>query len=139
MSKTVTAQELLKMYADLLADHKRLTGEHNTLLSVHCRATKFYNDTITGNEQVITSLRSNLATTTRKLERVQAENESLKKKIANSNNIRPKSIGVALTGDMPDYEYTTDGKRMCFINYQTGNRVYAGDALFHKLKNEMLA
>jgi len=40
--------------------------------------------------------------------------------------------------DLNDYEYSSDGKRMRFINYITGDVVYHEDALFHKLKKNML-
>jgi hypothetical protein len=40
--------------------------------------------------------------------------------------------------DLNNWEYTSDGKRMCFINYISGLRVYHGDTLFHTLKNKML-
>lgn len=48
------------------------------------------------------------------------------------------AVGVELVGDLNDYEYISDGKRMCFINYKTGNRVYAGETLFRDLKSRML-
>jgi hypothetical protein len=41
-------------------------------------------------------------------------------------------------GDFNDYEYSSDGKRMCFINFKTGNVVYACDDLYSKLKSQML-
>ena len=48
------------------------------------------------------------------------------------------AIGVELIGDLNDYEYISDGKRMCFINYITGNRVYSGETLFRDLKSRMM-
>ena len=53
------------------------------------------------------------------------------------DSYRTKS-GVEMVGDLADYEYSSDGKRMCFINFITGNVVYSGEALFSKLKNNML-
>jgi hypothetical protein len=41
-------------------------------------------------------------------------------------------------GDLNDYEYQNDGKRMCFINIHTGNKVYYHDPLFDELKRRML-
>ncbi len=37
-----------------------------------------------------------------------------------------------------DYEYISDGKRMCFINYLTGKRLYYEDPEFHVLMKKML-
>lgn len=40
--------------------------------------------------------------------------------------------------DLTDWEYSSDGKRMCFINFKTGERVYHEDQKFHILKSHML-
>lgn len=40
--------------------------------------------------------------------------------------------------DLENWEYISDGNRLCFINYLSGLRVYANDNLFHVLKRKML-
>jgi hypothetical protein len=40
--------------------------------------------------------------------------------------------------ELTDWEYTSDGKRMCFINFKDGRRVYHEDDLFHDLKRNLL-
>lgn len=59
------------------------------------------------------------------------------------SNVESKYFNGDISGwndddDIDNWEYISDGKRICFININTGLRVYHGDSLFHKLKNKML-
>lgn len=56
----------------------------------------------------------------------------------NDNFHSHNSHRVEKIDDLDGYEYSSDGKRLCFINYTTGDVVYRGDALFSNLKNMML-
>jgi len=40
--------------------------------------------------------------------------------------------------DLSDWEYASDGKRLCFVHIHSGRRVYFEDPLFHVLKRKML-
>jgi hypothetical protein len=50
----------------------------------------------------------------------------------------PNRIPAYQADDLDSYEYASDGKRMCFINYTNGHTVYHEDHLFHVLKKKML-
>lgn len=39
--------------------------------------------------------------------------------------------------DLGQWEYVSDGKRLCFVNIITSQTVYRDDPMFHKLMNEM--
>lgn len=128
----VTAQELLQMYQALKKEHTNILQKNKDMES----KIKEQQEYITVLEQEVINLQ------------IKEENLLLKnqiKELKDKNDLhleRSDAIvdicGPEKIGDLTDYEYSCDGKRMCFINYKTNNRIYADDELFHVLKNRMI-
>ena len=132
-NQIVSAKELLDMYKALKAEHKELKNTHNELMKVHYTTREFLNAKLEGAQQIIESQRKKideLSNTVLAMQTVQ----KAKRYAANANLSGPEKIG-----SLDDYEYTSDGKRMCFINYITGNVVYPRDRLFDTLKRIMIS
>lgn len=138
----VSAQELLEMYKVLLKEKKQLQDDLNKSLEENVKLVDTYNKSIDKYNDLNKSYNSLIAQNhdlRNDKANLKDEVQELKDKIELKDLKQSCSeVGVAQIGDLNDYEYISDGKRLCFLNTNTGNRVYCGDAMWNELKRNML-
>jgi hypothetical protein len=143
----VSADQLLKMYQTLQSRFKELEQLNSELCEENNNLKKKVDCLDINQITQIVKDKQNIIDQVNQLNvELSNQNKILNDKLVESSQkyFFEKNDGSKMTrkgttvGDESDYEYTSDGKRMCFINYITGHVTYNGEHLFSILKKKMI-